>query len=380
MSITCENEIVYPYRCSLIVIQPTPYCNLECGYCYLNGKDEKHKIKVKTVTDSLLAILESGLIKGKTTIVWHAGEPLTMPIKYFEEILNAIRDIDPENVFRHCVQTNGTLINEDWCDLFIRHNFDVGVSLDGPQDVNDIFRTDRKKRGSFQRTIDGINLLKKNKISYHVISVLTKYSLEKPKYLLDFFVNLGIERVGFNIEEVEGINTNSSSITLLDKIDRFWKLAHDYHINEEVNIHIREFDKYYNIISNSITNTNGKIINLNDQVKPFGIISISSKGDFSTFSPELIGQNSEVYGDFIFGNVGSGFGSMFDNNHFKKAFLDINEGVKRCYYECEYFKLCGGGSPSNKYYENNGDLSSSKTLFCRNAIVSPIEVVLGALE
>jgi uncharacterized protein len=118
----------------------------------------------------------------------------------------------------------------------------------------------------------------------------------------------------------------------------------------------------------------------NDQVEPFDIISIAYDGSVSTFSPELLGMKSEVYGDFTFGNVQKDqFSEMASDNKFQRVLKDIKAGVSLCAKECEYFSFCGGGAPSNKYYEN-GTFVSAETMFCRYTIKTPIDIILEDLE
>ena len=120
--------------------------------------------------------------------------------------------------------------------------------------------------------------------------------------------------------------------------------------------------------------------NLNDQVTPFRIISIDSQGGFSTFSPELLGMKSDIYGDFCFGNVMvNNFFDIFQQDKFNQVLSDIEAGVQLCAETCEYFFLCGGGAPSNKYFEN-GSFVSAETMYCRYTIKKPLEIVLTELE
>src|SRR5207248_2905774 len=101
------------------------------------------------------------------------------------------------------LQTNATLITEDWCDFFSRHTLRVGVSLDGPKEIHDKYRRDRRGRGTFEKTLRGIQMLQKNGIPIYVIAVLHKESLQSPDQLFHFFEELRVSEVCFNIEEIE---------------------------------------------------------------------------------------------------------------------------------------------------------------------------------
>jgi uncharacterized protein len=107
---------------------------------------------------------------------------------------------------------------------------------------------------------------------------------------------------------------------------------------------------------------------------------VDCDGNFSSFSPELLGLRSAEYGDFVLGNVHR---DAFDDaaTAARVARMDraIGAGIERCRRDCSYFRLCGGGAPANKWYEN-ADLRSSETLYCRSMIQRPFNAVLGRLE
>jgi len=118
----------------------------------------------------------------------------------------------------------------------------------------------------------------------------------------------------------------------------------------------------------------------NHQTTPYAIISVDYEGNFSSFSPELLGQKSERYGDFALGNVyTSSFKEALDTSKFRLIHNDIQSGINACKSNCEYFYVCGGGAPSNKYYEN-GSFDSTETLFCKLSIKAPTDIVLTQLE
>lgn len=234
-------KLEYPFGCNLLVIQPTPFCNLDCSYCYLNDKNNPEKMKVNTLHKVLCQVLNSGIITKETTIVWHAGEPLSTPIKHFRELLNCVQEVDHNKYFHHSIQTNGIIIDDQWCKLFNEYDIDIGISIDGPLKINDSFRVDRKGKGTFDKAIQGLNLLKKHNVKHHIIAVLTEESLERPEEILDFFIKLDVCRLGFNIEEIEGVNSKSSAYKSLININRFFNLAHKIHLDQEINVSIREF-------------------------------------------------------------------------------------------------------------------------------------------
>lgn len=116
------------------------------------------------------------------------------------------------------------------------------------------------------------------------------------------------------------------------------------------------------------------------QTTPFAIITVDCLGNFSTFSPELLGLTSPEYENFTFGNVMTdSFDSVLSKPKFMAVARDIAAGVHRCRDTCEYFAYCGGGAPVNKYFEN-GSFDSTETMFCRLSKKAVLNVVLEKLE
>jgi uncharacterized protein len=234
-------------------------------------------------------------------------------------------------------------------------------------------------KGSFERTMRGIECLKKENVPFGLLSVLTDYSLSHSKELFDFYYLNDFCNVSFNSEEVEGAN-KTSSLEFPDSINRYYNFLSElwqYIKNSDKEFIIREFAN----ILDSILFRAPDIIK-SEQNAPFRIISITSNGDFSTFSPELLTIKNEVYSgkDFILGNV---FHTSFEESlnlpKFHEIYDDISKGYEECKNTCEYFFRCGGGSPVAKFMENK-TFNSSETLFCKLKYQLPSNVVLNDLE
>ena len=110
------------------------------------------------------------------------------------------------------------------------------------------------------------------------------------------------------------------------------------------------------------------------QKTPFAILNIDCDGNFSTFSPELLGLASDRYGTFTLGNIlTDSLADAFDSPRLHAIETDIRAGVERCRATCAYFDYCGGGAPGNKYFEN-GSFDSTETMFCRLSCQTVIDV------
>jgi uncharacterized protein len=367
----------------LLILQPTPFCNINCDYCYLPNRLNASRMSVEVVGRSVDLAVSSGLVGNHLSIVWHAGEPLAVPHQYYEEAFEEVRVRSGGVKVIHSMQTNGTLINERWCEFFKKYDVRIGVSVDGPKFIHDQHRRDRLGRGTHDRVMSGIEKLKTYSIPFHCIAVVTAEALAYPNEMFDFFLDVGAMHVGFNIEEQEGSHTSStlSAPTTAAEVLRFCECLHErYKKLDPGKMPIREFDRAYRAIAQGGYKNAEMALSNNQQAMPFGILSIDYQGNISTFSPELLGLPRNANEVFSFGNVEKQ--SLFDvmeNDHFIRTAEEIAKGVGMCAAQCEYFLFCGGGAPANKFFEN-GSFACTETMFCRNTIQVPIDIVLRNLE
>jgi uncharacterized protein len=365
----------------LLVIQPTPYCNLDCGYCYLPDRGNRSRLAFQTLDAALDRVLESPYVQGDFTLLWHAGEPLTMPIAFYDEATARIkaalaRHGLPEDLIHQSVQTNATVINAAWCDCFERNGITVGVSLDGPAFLHDQHRVTRTGLGSHAATMRGIRWLQRREISFQVICVITQESLQYPDEMFRFFVDNGITNLAFNMEETEGENRQSSleqpntEASYRKFLQRFWELW----LEVSERMQVREFEGVL-----SLASSDARVENT-DMNNPFAIVNVDANGNISTFDPELLAVHTDTYGDFVLGHVfHDSLEQISQSEKFQRIHRDIRSGVERCRAECDYFGLCGGGAGSNKYWEH-GSFDCTETQACRYRIKLTAEVVLAGME
>jgi uncharacterized protein len=355
----------------LLVFQPTSLCNLNCSYCYVPDRQNLEVMSVETLRAGLQLFLPSEEIENPVTILWHAGEPLTAGLKFFQRASELIRECNVRALrIVQSIQTNATLLNDKWCDFLREEQFDVGVSVDGPAHIHDCHRRTLGGTATHIQVMRGIDLLKKHSIPLHGIAVLTEYSLNYPDEIFDFFLNTGFQTIGFNLEETEGAHVsflNSRQYEpfsgLNAKYREFMDRLFDRWRTERGRPRIREFQDMSVVIGNFLQDQNFRRTP-DDQI-PFRNVVVSKRGDLSTFSPELAGGIPSDPTRFAIGNVHDvrSFDVLRTNSNFLHMDREIKNGVKRCEIECEYFPICGGGSCSNKFYER-GTFDCAETLTC----------------
>jgi len=337
----------------------------------------------KVIRQVATRIREDNLLGDSLTIVWHAGEPLVLPPDYYAEAFAIFSEVLGDTCqLSHSIQTNAALINDQWCALFKQHNTRIGISLDGPEHIHNKHRKTRDGKGAYSLVIRGMKFLQKHDIPFHVIAVITEDSLAHAEELHHFFTSQNIHEIGFNFDEAEGLNSSSSLNGQEAKHRSFYQQMMQYSIAPDCSYQIRELVTAFRLISQGLPDYTwqGKSWPNNSQTLPFAIITVGWNGDFSTFSPELLGQPDSEFNNFILGNVAeTSFLQCTETPVFQNIWKLISQGTSLCQQNCAYFKYCGGGAPANKLYEN-GRLDSTETLYCRSMLQRPFETVLQQLE
>ena len=361
-----------------VVVQPTPFCNIACTYCYLPDRNAKAVIAIDTVKALFRKIFASPYASQDITVIWHAGEPLVVPVAFYRQAFEAIEAQRPGGTdVRHSFQTNGMLLTSEWCDLFKQYDASVGVSIDGPKPLHDAHRVTRAGRGTFDKTMAGIRLLQRESVPFHVITVLGKDHFDDPDGLIDFYIESGIEDVCFNVEESEGAHVSSLFQTsdlqtrYAKFLKRFWSLARG---TGKFNF-IREIDGLLPLVFRpSVSSIR------NEQVIPFAMLNVDCHGNVSTFSPELLGYKNPAYNDFVVGNILTDeLEDMMQSPAMQAMRRDIDAGVQACQAECGYFSVCGGGAPVNKLSER-GSFRATRTSYCALSQIAPVDVILAAFD
>jgi uncharacterized protein len=366
-------------RIELLVIQPTPFCNIDCRYCYLPDRNSKAVVAPETLANLFSQVFASGWVDGALSVVWHAGEPMVLPIAFYRTAFRTIDRLKPAELpVLHSFQTNGTLIDDAWCEFFAEENVNIGVSIDGPKHLHDRNRLTRSGRGTFDKTISGVRLLRRHGVPFHVISVLSADSMARVQEMFDFYVEEGIEQVCFNVEESEGDHVSESfgsrgiEEAYYRFLSEFWRLST---ASPGKITFIREIEHSLRQVIRPEDVPFG-----NQLVEPFAVTSMDWAGNIATFSPELLGLKNAQYGDFMLGNINRD--SLLDmprQANFVRMLADIEAGVAMCRERCGYFSVCGGGEPVNKLAEN-GTFASAETTYCRLTKMRGTDLVLDALD
>ena len=363
----------------LLIMQPTAFCNVDCDYCYLPNRTDPRIMSHDIVAAAADFVFQGGLDASDFTVVWHAGEPLVVPPSWYREAFARIGAAAPANkAVPHAIQTNGMLINDDWCDLFLAHGVRVGVSIDGPAFLHDARRRTRSGKGTHAAALRGLRKLRERGVPSHAICVVTNATLPHARELIAFFNEEGVTDLGFNIEEVEGANTASSLARpgSIEDFRAFFEGVLEAADSASPPLRIRE---YRNMLAMLKHPAFGRL-NANSQNMPFAMLTVASGGELFTFSPELAGLLHQDYGNYVVGRLPQArLGDVLANPVFRRMLDDIWEGIALCHQSCRYFDICLGGSPVNKMSEC-GSFVATETLACKLVHQVVADVSLAHLD
>lgn len=343
----------------LIILQPTPYCNIDCSYCYLGHRDDRRLMSaeiIEAVREKIIARLAPDSAAG---VVWHAGEPTAAPVGWYEHAHERLASVAPEHT-SFAMQSNGIAIDHRWIDFFRRSKTNVSLSIDGPQRFHDARRRTRNDKPTWMLAMRGLGRLQDAGFDPRVITVLHPDGLDCAGDYFEFYRSNGITQVSFSIDEFEGANRASSfagrdykaAVTgfLVEIMQRAYR--------DDYPLHIREVERIAQVMS-------GFELAGNEQVEPWAAVVVAADGSVTTFSPEFMEAKSPAYDNFVFGNILDGDLEEFSRTEtFRRASRDVATGISACEASCRYFAVCGGGSPVNKFCEQ-GDLTATETNFCR---------------
>ena len=186
-----------------VVAKPIgPICNLDCEYCFYLEKQalfrtrEKYRMPHKVLSTFITSYITSQLTP-VVEFVWQGGEPTLLGIDFFKRVIELQRPFARQKTITNSLQTNGTLLSDEWCDFLKRHNFMVGISLDGPKHIHDRYRHDRYGKGTFDLVVRGLRLLQKHKVEYNVLTCVARDTARRPLDVYSFLRDEGAEFIQF---------------------------------------------------------------------------------------------------------------------------------------------------------------------------------------
>lgn len=176
-----------------LLVKPTgAVCNLDCRYCFFLSKEMLYPGSRFRMADDLLEIYVKQLLEShrvpEVTVAWQGGEPTLMGLDFFKRSVECAEKFKrPGQRVAYSIQTNGTKLNDDWCAFFKEHEFLVGLSVDGPKEIHDAYRVNKRGAGSFDQVMRGWEYLKKHKVESNILCTVHAANEGRPREVYRFF-------------------------------------------------------------------------------------------------------------------------------------------------------------------------------------------------
>jgi len=178
-------------------------CNLDCHYCYYLEKErlypegEKFQMRYEVLEEYIIQHIDASP-EAVIRFSWHGGEPTVLGLDYFRKVVELQRKhLPPGKSIVNGVQTNGTLLDEEWCRFFAGEGFAVGLSLDGPPELHNRFRVTKDQRATHEQTMRGYELLQKHRVNTDILCVVNSQNVQFPLHVYRFFRQIKAQYISF---------------------------------------------------------------------------------------------------------------------------------------------------------------------------------------
>jgi uncharacterized protein len=381
----------------LIILQGTPLCNLNCTYCDLTEASRRTRsvMEIGLIERFFRELFVSHRVAPEITIVWHSGEPLTLPPAYYDEAIARILDLANALLgsavsVKFDIQTNGVLIDDTWCQFFRRHkdSLYLGVSCDGPAELHNSYRRNWGKMATYSDVVRGMDLLHNNGVKYKVIAVVTSKTLTCPDAFFNFFYGRRDQLSGFHFNILAQAHSTDLSLaySLNDRpayyafFRRLIQLTNDAAI-AGAPFEILNFSQGMARIMASRRPDAPRYIE--ESSTPLKSLNVDARGNITTFYAGLgIDVLADAYGDRTGLSIGNiydiSFEEMVRSPKLQRMMRDFQVSTHACEAECEYFSMCPGGFEITKR-ATLGTFDAAETTECVVHVKTLVDALLDSV-
>ena len=354
------NQTIAPFARPLYVMtKPVgAVCNLACDYCYYLEKANLYKdISKHVMSDELLEKFIREYIGSQTMpqvlFTWHGGETLMRPLSFYKRVMELQQKYAGGRTIDNCIQTNGTLLTDEWCEFFKKNNWLVGVSIDGPQEFHDEYRKNRQGRPSFTKVMQGIHLLKKHGVEWNALAVVNDFNADYPLDFYHFFKEIDCHYIQFT-PIVERISPEADGRHLASPLQEDERLA-DFSVSPEQwgNFLCILFDEwvrqdvgnfFIQLFDSTLANWVGAQPGVCTMAKTCGHAGVME------FNGDVYSCDHFVFPEYKLGNIHEKtlVEMMYSERQMKFGQMKQDSLPRQC-KECEFLFACNGECPKNRF-------------------------------
>ena len=341
-----------------LLAKPTgAICNLDCAYCFFLDKEIFYPGSRFRMSDDVLEQYIRQLIEShradSINIAWQGGEPTLMGLDFFRRAMTLVEKYRrPGMTFLHTMQTNGTLLDDEWAAFFKEHGFLIGISIDGPRPLHDVYRVDKGGRPTFDKVIRGLRLLQKHGVEYNILTTVNRVNGDHPLQVYRFlrdeaktdwmqFIPV-VERINADGQTLyqEGDTVSERSV-LPEQFGRFLSAIFDEWVRHDVGrIFVQTFEA---ALSNWLGLANSGMCVFNETCGTG--LAIEHNGD-------LYACDHFVEPDYLLGNIQDRhLIELVASPQQIKFGQDKRDTLPRYCLECDVRFACHGECPKNRFVE-----------------------------
>ena len=339
-----------------VLAKPTgAICNLECAYCFYLDKEQLYPGSRFRMSDQLLEQYVKQLIESHrtnhVTVAWQGGEPTLMGLDFFRRAMDYEKKYQrPGMTFENTIQTNGTLLSDQWCEFLKANDFLVGISIDGPRELHDSFRVDRNGKPTFDKVMRGLRLLQKHGVEYNILTTVNRVNGDHPLEVYRFLRDeAGTSWIQF-IPVVERIN--SDGLTLIQEGTTV----------SERSVRAEQYGRFLiEIFDEWIHNDVGRVFVQTFEAAARNWVGLPSSGmcvfDKTCGRGLALEHNGDMYScdhfvepKYLLGNIKEQhMVELVASSHQQKFGQDKLDTLPRYCRECEVRFACNGECPKNRF-------------------------------
>lgn len=334
-------------------------CNLACEYCYYLEKSNLYKDNPKHVmSEVLLERFIEEYINSQTMseilFTWHGGETLMRPLSFYKKAMELQKKYARGRNISNTIQTNGTLLTDDWCKFFKDNNWLVGVSIDGPQEFHDEYRRNKQGRPSFVNVMKGIQLLNKHQVEWNALAVVNDFNADYPLDFYHFFKEIGCRYIQFTpiveriynhtdgrhlaaVEEGGDLEMTEFSVTP-EQWGNFLCTIFDEWVRNDVGQY------YIQLFDATLANWAGEQPGICSMARTCGHAGVME------FNGDVYSCDHFVFPQYKLGNIYSkSLVEMLYSKEQQKFGQDKYDSLPTQCKECKYLFACNGECPKNRF-------------------------------
>jgi uncharacterized protein len=345
-------------------------CNLRCDYCFYLEKENLYPAKENLrMPDEVMKAYIKGYVRSQPApeveFVWQGGEPTLGGIDFYRKVVMYQKPYLASKTIRNSIQTNGTLLTDEWCEFLKKNNFLVGLSLDGPEDIHDRYRRNRGGQPTFDDVMRGMRLLKKWGVEFNVLACVARETAYRPMDVYHFFKEQGasfiqftpvVERIpdqkvagrGFRFAmpsslDARETNTRVTSWTVEpEQYGEFLIAIFDEWVRQDVG---KVFVMNFEWTLNAAVGNGSPVCVFSRQCGR--ALAVEHNGD-------VYACDHYVYPEYRLGNLlADDLGQMVQSSVDRGFGSHKEDTLPRCCRECDVLQACWGGCPKHRFIQSS---------------------------